>query len=430
MAPKQTQSESNSYDIVLVGGGSAGITTAAHLVKQLRKEKLNARILIIDPAENHYYQPIWTLVGAGVYPKEVSTRKERDLIPSGVIWLQEAVSEFIPHMNEVRTKQGARVSYRYLVVCTGLKLDWEKIPGLAESVGKNGVCSNYSYETVESTWKNIREFTGGTAIFTQPLPPIKCGGAPQKIMYLADSYFRKSGVRKKSDVVFCSAAGTIFSVKKYADTLNKVLQRKEIVTRYKHNLIALRTDVKEAVFKNLDTNEEVIMHYDMIHVTPPQSPCDFVRNSPLANKEGWVEVDKEKLQHVRYPNVFALGDASNLPTSKTGAAVRKQAPVVAQNLVAEMKKQPLTSTYNGYTSCPLVTGYNSLVMAEFDYDQNPAETFPIDQSKERYSMYLVKKYVLPRLYWHFMLKGRAWLQPRLNRRDLRVHRLLRLPNLR
>jgi sulfide:quinone oxidoreductase len=407
MAPKQTQSESNSYDIVLVGGGSAGITTAAHLVKQLRKEKLNARILIIDPAENHYYQPIWTLVGAGVYPKEVSTRKERDLIPSGVIWLQEAVSEFIPHMNEVRTKQGARVSYRYLVVCTGLKLDWEKIPGLAESVGKNGVCSNYSYETVESTWKNIREFTGGTAIFTQPLPPIKCGGAPQKIMYLADSYFRKSGVRKKSDVVFCSAAGTIFSVKKYADTLNKVLQRKEIVTRYKHNLIALRTDGKEAVFKNLDTNEEVIMHYDMIHVTPPQSPCDFVRNSPLANKEGWVEVDKEKLQHVRYPNVFALGDASNLPTSKTGAAVRKQAPVVAQNLVAEMKKQPLTSTYNGYTSCPLVTGYNSLVMAEFDYDQNPAETFPIDQSKERYSMYLVKKYVLPRLYWHFMLKGRA-----------------------
>ncbi|WP_035351769.1 FAD/NAD(P)-binding oxidoreductase [Edaphobacter aggregans] len=407
MAPKEIQSESHSYDIVLVGGGSAGITTAAHLVKQLRKEKPNARILIIDPAENHYYQPIWTLVGAGVYPKEVSTRKERDLIPSGVIWLQEAVSEFIPHMNEVRTKQGARVSYRYLVVCTGLKLDWEKIPGLAESVGKNGVCSNYSYETVESTWKNIREFTGGTAIFTQPLPPIKCGGAPQKIMYLADSYFRTSGVRKKSDVVFCSAAGTIFSVKKYADTLNKVLQRKEIVTRYKHNLTALRTDVKEAVFKNLDTNEEVIMHYDMIHVTPPQSPCDFVRNSPLANKEGWVEVDKEKLQHVRYPNVFALGDASNLPTSKTGAAVRKQASVVAQNLVAEMKKQPLTSTYNGYTSCPLVTGYNSLVMAEFDYDQNPAETFPIDQSKERYSMYLVKKYVLPRLYWQFMLKGRA-----------------------
>jgi len=407
MAQTQKKQDSNNYDIVLVGGGSAGITTAARLVRQLGRERLSARILVIDPSENHYYQPIWTLVGAGVYPREVSMKKERDLIPHGVAWLQEEVSEFVPNMNQVTTKQGTRVSYRYLVVCTGLKLDWGKIPGLAESIGKDGVCSNYSYDTVESTWKNIREFNGGRAIFTQPLPPIKCGGAPQKIMYLADSYFRKSGVRENSEVVFCSAAGAIFSVKKYTDTLNKVLKRKGIVTHFKHNLVALRPKTKEAVFKNLDTNEDVVMHYDMIHVTPPQSPCDFVRNSPLADKDGWVEVDKLKLQHVRYPNVFALGDASNLPTSKTGAAIRKQAPVVAQNLVAEMKKQPLTSTYNGYTSCPLVTGYSSLIMAEFDYDQNPAETFPIDQSKERYSMYLVKKFVLPRLYWHFMLKGRA-----------------------
>src|SRR5258708_20164397 len=407
MATIRQRPVSNSHDIVLVGGGSAGITTAARLVKLLHKERLKARILIIDPAENHFYQPIWTLVGAGVYPKEVSRRKEKDLIPRGVDWLQEEVIEFNPDLNEVVTRQGTRVSYRHLVVGTGLKLDWDKIPGLAESIGKNVVCSNYSYNTVESTWKNIREFRSGTAIFTQPLPPIKCGGAPQKIMYLADSYFRKSGVRKNSKVVFCSPAGAIFSVKNYTHTLNKVLKRKEIVTHFKHNLVALRPNTKEAVFKNLDTDEEVVMHYDMIHVTPPQSPCDFVRNSPLANKDGWVEVDKLNLQHVRYPNVFALGDASNLPTSKTGAAVRKQAPVVAQNLVAEMKKQPLTSTYDGYTSCPLVTGYNSLVMAEFDYNQNPAETFPIDQSKERYSMYLVKKYVLPRLYWDFMLKGRA-----------------------
>lgn len=406
MAQEQKQ-RARSYDIVLVGGGSAGITTAARLVKQLRKAKRSARILIIDPAEVHYYQPIWTLVGAGVYPKEVSMKKQRDLIPRGVELLQHEVTEFKPDLNQVVTKQGATVSYRYLVVCPGLKVDWARIPGLVESVGKNGVCSNYSYETVESTWKNIREFKGGTAIFTNPLPPIKCGGAPQKIMYLADSYFRKNGVRNNSKVVFCSSAAAIFSVKKYTDTLNKVLQRKEITTHFKHNLIALRPDVKEAVFRNLDTNEDVVMRYDMIHVTPPQGPCDFMKNSPLVNKDGWVEVDKLKLQHVRYPNVFALGDASNLPTSKTGAAIRKQAPVVAENLVSEMLKQPLTSTYDGYTSCPLVTGYNSLVMAEFDYNQEPAETFPIDQSKERYSMYFVKKYVLPRLYWHFMLRGRA-----------------------
>jgi sulfide:quinone oxidoreductase len=208
-------------------------------------------------------------------------------------------------------------------------------------------------------------------------------------------------------VVFCSASASIFAVKKYATTLNKVLKRKEIVTKYRHNLVALRPGKNEAVFRNLDTNEEIVMHYDMIHVTPPQSSPGFIQKSPLANKEGWVDVDKSTLRHVRYPNVFSLGDASSLPTSKTGAAIRKQAPVAAANLVAAMRGSSLDSKYNGYTSCPLVTGYNSLVMAEFDYDGNPAESFPIDQSKERYSMFLVKKYLLPRLYWYGMLRGRA-----------------------
>jgi sulfide:quinone oxidoreductase len=196
-------------------------------------------------------------------------------------------------------------------------------------------------------------------------------------------------------------------VKKYADTLDEVLKRKEITTKFRHNLIELRPDHKQAVFKHLDTGQEIVMHYDMIHVTPPQSSPDFVKNSPLANKDGWVDVDKLTLQHVRYSNVFGIGDASSLPTSKTGAAIRKQAPVLAANLVAHMAGKPMTKRYDGYTSCPLVTGYDSLVMAEFDYDGNPAETFPIDQSKERYSMYLVKKYLLPRLYWFGMLRGRA-----------------------
>jgi sulfide:quinone oxidoreductase len=226
-------------------------------------------------------------------------------------------------------------------------------------------------------------------------------------MYLADSYFRKSGVRGKTDVIFCSAAATIFAVKKYADTLDTVLKRKGIDTRYKHNLVELRPEKKDAVFKDLETGEDVVMHYDMIHVTPPQCAPDFMKGSPVANADGWVDVDKITLQHSRFPNVFALGDASSLPTSKTGAAIRKQAPVVAKNLIAAMQGKPLEAKYDGYTSCPLVTGYGSLVMAEFDYDLKPQETFPIDQSKERKSMYLVKKYLLPRLYWHGMLRGRA-----------------------
>ena len=396
------------YGILIVGGGSAGITVAAHTLKRMSSDlKKRYSMAILEPSNVHCYQPMWTLVGGGIYPKEYSQRKEADLIPKGAKWICDAVAEFCPDQNYVTTRGGRQIQYDYLIVATGIRIDWDKIPGLAESVGTGAVCSNYSFETVDSTWRNIRDFKGGTAIFTQPLPPIKCGGAPQKIMYLADSYFRRVGVRSKSEVVFCSASASIFAVKKYATTLDKVLKRKEIVTKYKHNLVALRPGKNEAVFRNLDTNEEIVMHYDMIHVTPPQSSPGFIQKSPLANTDGWVDVDKATLRHVRYPNVFSLGDASALPTSKTGAAIRKQAPVAAANLVAAMRGSSLDSKYNGYTSCPLVTGYNSLVMAEFDYDGNPAESFPIDQSKERYSMFLVKKYLLPRLYWYGMLRGRA-----------------------
>lgn len=397
----------DSFDILILGGGCAGITTAAHIKNMLPGKLKHSSVAIVEPSEKHYYQPLWTLVGGGVYPLSKTVRKEASLIPPGVRWIKDSVAQIQPEHNTVTTASGTVLHYRALVVALGLRLAWEKIPGLAESVGKHCVCSNYLPETVSYTWECTRNFRGGTAIFTQPLPPIKCGGAPQKIMYLAESHFRKSGVRSQSEVHFFSAAANIFAVKRYADTLDKVIARKQIQTHYRNNLVELRPEAKEAIFKHLDTGEMTTMHYDMIHVTPPQGPLDVVKQSTLGNADGWVDVDKFTLQHTRFPNVFGLGDSSSLPTSKTGAAVRKQAPVAAANLIAWMQGQPLLRKYNGYTSCPLVTGYGSLVMAEFDYDGKPQETFPIDQSKERYSMYFVKKHLLPRLYWHGMLRGKA-----------------------
>jgi sulfide:quinone oxidoreductase len=188
--------------------------------------------------------------------------------------------------------------------------------------------------------------------------------------------------------------------------LDQVVARKGIETRFKHDLVEVLSDTKEAVFQHLETGERVRLKYDMLHVTPPMSAPGFIANSPLAAADGWVDVDKHSLRHARYPNIFALGDCSSLPTSKTGAAVRKQAPVLAKNLRAAMRDQPLTASYDGYTSCPLITGYGKLVLAEFDYDKNPEETFPFDQSKERWSMYMLKKYGLPIIYWNGMLKGR------------------------
>jgi sulfide:quinone oxidoreductase len=390
------------HRVVIVGGGSGGITVAARLAKALPQ----GSVAVIEPSRKHYYQPLWTLVGGGVFSKQVSERDEVALIPRGTTWIQDAVTEFLPEENAVVTQGGKRIKYDYLVVAAGIQLDWGKIKGLQAVIGRDGVCSNYSYEYVDKTWEFIRNFKGGNAIFTQPLPPIKCAGAPQKIMYLADDHFRKSGVREKSQVIFASAAPTIFAVKKYAAALDKIVARKGIDARYKHNLVEIRAQEKEAVFENLDTKEPVVLKYDMIHVTPPMSAPDFIKHSPLANETGWVDVDKNSLQHVRYPNVFSLGDASSLPTSKTGAAIRKQAPILVKNLLAVMKGQTTSPQYDGYTSCPLVTGYGKLILAEFDYDLNPKETFPFDQSQERYSMYLLKAYGLPALYWHGMLKGR------------------------
>lgn len=392
------------YKLVIVGGGSAGISVAARLLRQSRA--LIGQIAIIDPASKHYYQPLWTLAGAGVVSRESTERDEASVIPKGAVWVQDAVTKFLPQNNTVMTTSGTAVHYDFLVVAAGIQIDWGKVKGLKESIGKHGVCSNYSYDYVESTWEQIRHFQGGNALFTNPNTPVKCGGAPQKIMYLADDSFRKTKVRPRSTVRFVSGAAAIFGVKKYAEALQKVIERKQIETIFKHNLVEIVADKKQAIFENLDTKAQVAMPYEMIHVVPPMSAPDFIKHSPLAAADGWVDVDPFTLQHARFPNIFGIGDCTNLPTSKTGAAIRKQAPVVVQNVLSLLEGKPMTERYDGYTSCPLVTGYGKLILAEFDYELNPRETFPFDQSKERLSMYWLKKELLPRMYWHGMLPGK------------------------
>ena len=393
----------DKHQIVIVGGGSAGITTAAQLLKMNR----GLDIAIIDPSDWHYYQPLWTLVGGGAASREKTRRPQKSVIPNGTTWVKSAVCSFDPENNSLSTGDGQTIGYEFLIVCPGIQIDWDRIVGLKESLGKNGVCSNYSYDSVNSTWDCIRNLNEGVAVFTQPETPIKCGGAPQKIMYLAEHYFRKHGKRGQIGVKFLSAKPGIFPAPHYAAKLEKIISDRNIEASFEHQLVELKTTSKEAVFRNLKLGEEVIQKYDMIHVTPPMSAPDFIAKSPLAAEDGWVSVDKHTLQHTNYTNVFGLGDASNLPTSKTGAAIRKQAPIVAANVTALMAGNSMTNSYNGYTSCPLVTGYGRLILAEFDYDKQPDETFWFDQSKERWSMYMLKKIGLPILYWQGMLRGRA-----------------------
>lgn len=397
-------SEIEHYQVVIIGGGTAGITTAARL---LNRWFGRPSVAIIEPADQHFYQPLWTLVGAGLASKKATAKPMRSVIPKGAQWIHDAAAEFQPENNQVLTKSGRVVKYDYLVIAAGLQVNWDQIPGLKEAMGTNGVCSNYSFSSVDSTWEAIRNFQGGNAIFTNPAGAVKCGGAPQKIMYLADDRFREAGVRDKTKIIFTSALQTIFAIEKYRKTLEEVIARKQIDCRFRHELVAIRAAAKEADFRRIDTNEIVTIHFDLLHVTPPMGPPKFLAKSPLADQQGWIDVDPKTLRHKSFANVFALGDCSNLPTSKTGAAIRKQAPVLVKNLLAALRGQALTAEYDGYTSCPVVTGIGKLVLAEFDYEKQPAETFPFDQSRERWSMWILKRYLLPIMYWHGMLKGRA-----------------------
>ena len=391
------------HQVLIVGGGSGGLSVAA----RLRNLPNPPDVTIIEPSDYHYYQPLWTLVGAGLFDKEVTRRPQSDYIPEGAKWLKTRVTGFDPEQNVVLTEDGRRHSYQYLVVALGMQLDWQKIDGLAGNIGKNGICSNYAYETVDSTRTALSNFKSGNAVFTFPATPVKCAGAPQKIMYLADDVLRKAGKRDRARVIYAASGPAIFGVQKYARSLAKVVERKNIDTMFRHNLIAVDAAKKQAIFKQLDSGDEVTVPFELLHVTPPQSAPDVVKQSRLANADGWVDVHKHSLQHTRYPNVFGLGDSSSLPTSRTGAAIRKQAPVLVANLQALREGRALTASYDGYASCPLVTGIGKLILAEFDYDGKPAESFPFDQSQERFSMYMLKAYALPELYWNGMLRGRA-----------------------
>lgn len=395
----------NHHQIIIVGGGNAGISVAAQLFR--KNKKLD--IAIIDPSEKHYYQPAWTLVGSGVFDIEKTERNEADVMPKKAVWIKELVQTFNPDAQAITTDK-TTYTYDYLVVCPGIQLNWSAVKGLPETLGKNGVCSNYSFKTAPYTFECIKNFKGGKAIFHNPHTPVKCGGAPHKIMYMAADYFRKHGVLDKADIQYWSGAAKLFAVPQYEKTLLEVCKRGNIKLNFMQRLDEIDGPNKRAKFVGFGENNkdvETWVEFDMIHVTPPQSAPDFIKNSPLANAGGWVDVDKNTLQHVKYANIFSLGDASGLPTSKTGAAIRKQAPVVVANLLSLIESQTFGASYTGYTSCPLVTGYGKLVLAEFDYNNQPMETFPFDQSKERWSMYMLKKEILPRMYWGQILTGKA-----------------------
>lgn len=428
------------YQVLVIGGGTAGIMTAAQLIQQKKIEDIG----IIEPASIHYYQPAWTLVGAGAYDFDKTSKPMADVMPKEADWIMDKATGFDPDNNTVHTSISGDITYDYLVVATGLTYDFSLVPGLGEAMDKGVVCSNYTNPV--HTWDVIKNFRGGTALFTQPATPIKCGGAPQKIMYLAESHFAKSDVRNSTKIIFATAGSLIFGVKEIAKTLMEVITKKDINIRFHHKLVEIDAENQIAWYeltKDISAGGCVVMsgeeenesideafhynykdvkvtknnsrygiHYDMLHTAPPSVAPKFVQDSVLVNANKWLDVDKHTMQHTKYENIYGLGDVAGTPNAKTGAAIRKQVPVVVDNIATMIKNDHLgKKTYNGYSSCPLVTDYGKMVLAEFDYDNkftpDPKlkKMFISDSSKEHWRLWMLKKYGLPYLYWNKMMKG-------------------------
>lgn len=399
-----------SYDILIVGGGAAGIATAASILARQPDMKL----AIIEPSEDHYYQPGWTMVGAGIFSREFTHRKEAALIPQGATWIRQSAASFQPHDNVVMLADGSRVSYRVLVVCPGIKLDWDAIPGLAAALGQNGVTSNYRGDLAPYTNRLVRELKTGKALFTQPVMPIKCAGAPQKAMYLSCSRWERSGLLSGIQVQFHTAGAVLFGVPAYVPALMEYVQRYGVALNLQSKLVAIDGGAQLATFEQVRDGESrtVQERFDMIHVVPPQVAPDFLRTSPLAATSGFVEVDEVTLRHKRFANIFGLGDACSASNAKTAAAARKQAPVVAVNALSVLDGGEPRAMYDGYGSCPLTVEAGKIVLAEFGYAGKLLPSFPkwlIDGTRPSRLAWLLKDTILPPVYWHGMLKGREWL---------------------
>jgi len=412
-----TLPKTRSEHVVIVGGGTAGIGVSAILRNDNFKN-----ITIIEPKDVHYYQPLWTLVGGGVKNVKDSARPMKDVLPRGTDWVQKKVTSFVPDSNQVELEDGSKIDYDYLVVASGIQIDFDKVKGVPEALAKedSGVVSIYDYNYADKTWKTfeaVKDKPAPKLMFTMSPTPIKCAGAPQKIMWLLEDTMRRLGKRDSASFSFWTPGKTMFGVPYYSEKLEKIRQERGVDGKFEHELIAVDGDKKIATFQKKDGSKQVVKEsFDMLHVAPHMSAPNLLKKSPLSDSSGFVDVDKHTLQSTKYKNVFGLGDCTNTPNSKTAAAITSQAPVLVHNLMNQMDKKPLTNAYSGYASCPLIVARGRTILAEFGYGGKLMETFgptgafPLnligtEGKYQQQFFYFLKEQLFPFVYWNLWTRG-------------------------
>lgn len=385
--------------IVIIGGGAAGISMAARLKSWLDKPD----ITLIDPSDRQFYQPGFTLIASGVYQPDDVWRKQEDCIPSDIKWIKDSVAAVDPVWNQVTTKNNGKIAYDFLVLTPGIQINWEKVEGITQAtLGQGNAHSIYDFEGAQKTWKAIQEFskTGGRGIYTDTYTKHKCGGAPKKICLLTEHYTRKQGTRETVDLNFYTASKELYDVPFFTPRLLEIYKERNIPINLNVRVKGVDTAAKQVHFEKIETvgDQKVytpfVEDYDFLHFTPPMSAPDFVREAGLGWTEGklaadaWVMVDKETLVHKTYPNIVSLGDVAGIPTSKTSAAIRKQVPIAAKNLISLMEGKEPAEKYDGYAACPIVTDYGHVLLCEFNYKKEAQNSFPftlLDTSKEQWA---------------------------------------------
>jgi len=442
---KASASSNADIKVIIVGGGLAGISTAARLSRMLP----NAKIIIIEPNKKSVsYQPGNTFISSGIYKKSDVMYDTVDFIPNGVEMIWSKATEFEPENNSLKIETGEVLEYDFLVVSPGLVFDFSKIKGL-ESIGDNytcgdskammelfkdtGVSTMYNIDGAVLCWENMQKTIAKAksgqkvnAVFTHPNTAIKCGGAPKKIMYLMNARLEEAGGDAKANttMTFYPDGGKLFGVKEYADAIEKQFKTRDFKWNFNHNLVEVDLKNKIAIFDNhweekgeydadleeydmIKKHKRVEVPYDFLHVAPPAKAPDEIANSPLGSAKGWIPVNKETLQHIKYKNVFSLGDVAAVPLGKTGGSIRKQYKVVCDNIVSAVEEKELSAKYDGYTVCPIITSLNTVMLAEFNWSMKPTPSFPLDPTKERYIWWLLKAYILKPMTQYGMLSGRV-----------------------
>ena len=395
--------------VAVIGGGNGGLSIAGRL-----RRRGVTDVVVIEPQAEHCYKPLLSHVAGGTARARETVRRQADVTPRGVRWVQDAVAHIDPERRRLELGSGASLGYDHLVVAAGIRQDWDAVPGLAAAMLSPAGASNYLLDLAAKASPLLRDVRSGTVVFIQPPGPASCAGAAQKPMYQACAYWKRIGVLAGIRVVLLVPDATIFGIPEIDAELERKVAEYGIEVHTGARVEEIDAERRTVVFTTRTATAAPRAHsvtYDVLMAEPPQSAPPFLAESGLSgpDADGFVDVDPRTLRHRRYDTVWALGDAAATTNSKSGGALRKQTAVLAANLVAVLEGRMPVAEYDGYGVCPFTVSRTSAVFAEFDDHGRLAPSIPFWRRSYRESRlaWIIDRHVFPHIYWHLILQGRA-----------------------